>query len=1101
MEIRLFPIWFGLITIPESPFRNEKIAQHRVSQQAFRGAITNAEIIATDNRGVYMIKTDLAYPFNEILLNRNRTRLSKSLGLVLKAPKLEKISDLDRNTSLEWEDCSLLTNELAKPSKVLENWKGKFSFREEDVESGQNGLRAPQLGALHALSAHFAVGQNFEPATVILPTGTGKTETMLSLQVYKRLPLTLVVVPSDALRTQMFRKFIVLGVLSKINVIPKETICPNVLKLSSGIRSVEEARAIASKTNIIVTIPNTLNSSDPEGLKYLIDQCTDLIVDEAHHIPATQWSNLQKMFLNKRIIQFTATPFRRDNKRIEGKIIYNYFLGEAQKDGYYSAIKLKTVEEYGDLEKRDRQIAQEAIKALRRDRNELHLDHVLMARCESKERAIKVFKIYEDLAPEMIPQLVYSGQNRKRENEAALERISNRVKRISNIIVCVDMLGEGFDLPNLKIAALHDTHKSLAITLQFIGRFTRESFSNQIGAATVVVNIADPDTEKKLEELYAEDADWDAIISRLSNERINQELSLQKIVYDLRDSGDLHTQISLWNLRPSLSTQIFKTFCTDWTPEQYKELLPRDSKSWYSLSNDRRLLVAVIYRKIPVHWGNYQDLLDLQYDLLILRWDEDNKVLFLYSSDYDGIKSETLAKLVTDENTLLLQGAVVFKILNNVELPLVKNLGSSKIGAISFTSYFGPNVTDGLALIEKAESTLNNIACVGYEDGERVLWGATQKRGKIWQQSAGTISQWIEWTNHTWKKVTSDDESEEKNITRGFLRPVRLKTPHNSYPIGIQWGEQVQSSISDRLCILFGSLEVPLYLTDLAISNVEKNGDVDISISCEEISSLVRFVISEISQQGFLYKKLSGPDVSFVKANGVKISLDEYFVIDPPIIRYADGTYSYNCYHIPTNINAGELPKDQIEVWDFSIISLNRESLGKSHDTNTIQYMCFQKVADEYDVVFNDDGCGEAGDLVCLKEEDGQTIKLCLVHCKGAINGKISSDIRNFYTLCGQAQKSITIKHLGLPHLYRDLKHRNEIWEKEGASRFLKGTIKELSYFKEKSRSSKIQFEVVIVQPGCSISSISSDILKLLGTTELFIKTTTQGMFRVVVSE
>ncbi|WP_346763412.1 hypothetical protein [Escherichia sp. E4694] len=35
------------------------------------------------------------------------------------------------------------------------------------------------------------------------------------------------------------------------------------------------------------------------------------------------------------------------------------------------------------------------------------------------------------------------------------------------------MLGEGYDLPNLKIAALHDHHKSLAVTLQFIGRFTR----------------------------------------------------------------------------------------------------------------------------------------------------------------------------------------------------------------------------------------------------------------------------------------------------------------------------------------------------------------------------------------------------------------------------------------------------------------------------------------------------------------------------------------------------------------------------------------------------------------------------------------------------
>ncbi|WP_235819678.1 hypothetical protein [Caldifermentibacillus hisashii] len=35
------------------------------------------------------------------------------------------------------------------------------------------------------------------------------------------------------------------------------------------------------------------------------------------------------------------------------------------------------------------------------------------------------------------------------------------------------MFGEGIDIPNLKIAAIHDKYKSLPITLQFIGRFAR----------------------------------------------------------------------------------------------------------------------------------------------------------------------------------------------------------------------------------------------------------------------------------------------------------------------------------------------------------------------------------------------------------------------------------------------------------------------------------------------------------------------------------------------------------------------------------------------------------------------------------------------------
>lgn len=780
-------------------------------------------------------------------------------------------------------------------------------------------------------------------------------------------------------------------------------------------------------------------------------------------------------------------------------IIFNYKLGDAQDAGYYRPINLKTIEEFGDQDKRDLRIAEAALSALRRDRNELHRDHILMARCESKERAIKIFELYQQLAPEMSPQLVYSGSGRIRMNRQALDKLINRNEDASHIVVCVDMLGEGFDLSNLKVAALHDTHKSLAITLQFIGRFTRTGNWELIGDATVVANIADPDTEAKLEDLYAEGADWDSLIRRLSEDRIDQEIRLQNIVHNLREGGDLHTYLSLWNLRPALSSQIFITNCDNWHPEMYADVLPRGSKCWHSISTDEDVLVAVVHRKTRVRWENYQSLLDQEYFLIMARWDKDNNALFIYASDYSALKSTELAKAITDDSTLLLQGSVIFNILNNVKLPLVKNLGSSRVGAISFTSYFGPNVTEGLALIERAESRLNNIACVGYENGERVLWGGTQKRGKVWQQSSGSIAQWIDWTKHTWQKVATEEDMDAANITNSFLRPRKLSRPYEQHPISVQWGEQAQAAFSDQF-IVFDTEEVPLYQVDLQICEVRDDGVIILALSSDTCLSKYSFKIDESCTAGYHYEKISGVTVYFLKGRGDKMDLCEYFTIDPVIVRYADGTYSYNCYHIPVPMDAGEFPRDQLEVWDWSSIPLNKESIGKNGDRNTIQYRSYQTVEDEYDIVFNDDGKGEAGDLVCLKDIDETTIKLCLVHCKGAINGEVSNEIVNFYTVCGQAQKSITVKHRGLTRLYIDLKRRNELWNKEGKSRFLKGNMKRLSYFKEKSRRAKLLFELIIVQPGGSKAVLSSDILKLLGTTELFVKTTTQGDFRVVVS-
>ena len=87
------------------------------------------------------------------------------------------------------------------PEVVLRSWTNKFSYKEE-VDEEHPGLRRPQLGALHAILGHFL--SPTDVATVVLPTGTGKTETMLSAMVVGKCKKLLVTVPSSALRNQMY---------------------------------------------------------------------------------------------------------------------------------------------------------------------------------------------------------------------------------------------------------------------------------------------------------------------------------------------------------------------------------------------------------------------------------------------------------------------------------------------------------------------------------------------------------------------------------------------------------------------------------------------------------------------------------------------------------------------------------------------------------------------------------------------------------------------------------------------------------------------------------------------------------------------------------
>ncbi|MFB9982376.1 DEAD/DEAH box helicase family protein [Mesorhizobium kowhaii] len=92
--------------------------------------------------------------------------------------------------------------------RVSASWADAVHLREgRSAENGppaRPGLRRPQIGGLHAALAHAT--RSTDPATIVMPTGTGKTETMLALNRHQCFERLLVVVPTDALREQISGK-------------------------------------------------------------------------------------------------------------------------------------------------------------------------------------------------------------------------------------------------------------------------------------------------------------------------------------------------------------------------------------------------------------------------------------------------------------------------------------------------------------------------------------------------------------------------------------------------------------------------------------------------------------------------------------------------------------------------------------------------------------------------------------------------------------------------------------------------------------------------------------------------------------------------------
>lgn len=62
--------------------------------------------------------------------------------------------------------------------QIRKSWDNKVNYVTENSSKNVKGLRQAQLGAVFAIRAHWIVSK--EAATVVMPTGTGKTETMMT---------------------------------------------------------------------------------------------------------------------------------------------------------------------------------------------------------------------------------------------------------------------------------------------------------------------------------------------------------------------------------------------------------------------------------------------------------------------------------------------------------------------------------------------------------------------------------------------------------------------------------------------------------------------------------------------------------------------------------------------------------------------------------------------------------------------------------------------------------------------------------------------------------------------------------------------------------
>lgn len=985
------------------------------------------------------------------------------------------------------------------PIDVLNSWNNSFNIKKEEV--GTPGLRNPQVGAYHAIISHWTYSS--EIGTIVLPTGTGKTETMLSILVSERLNKLLVIVPTEPLRNQISKKFIHLGLLRNLSMLKDTVLNPVVGIIKKNFASDTSLSDFLTKCNVVIATASVISRVSSAYHEVLINSFSHVFIDEAHHTEASSWSRIRNAFVNKYIIQFTATPFRNDNKKIEGKIIYTYPLKKAQQEGYFKPIRFQKIYEYNNQNK-DRALAEKGIEQLRLDKQSY--PHVLLARVGTKKRADEVFEIYNGYNAEFKVVKIHSGLGAREAKE-----IQNRIVGLDvDIIVCVDMLGEGFDLPNLKIAVFHDIRQSLPITLQFVGRFTRTDYDTQLGNATIIANLADIDVNDELDALYARDPNWNAILPMLSDRRTQHEIDLYNFIEGFRENEEF--PISIQSLKPALSTVVYKNNTDTWFPLNYiKAIANPDSYELvrHNYNQEERVLVIVTARKVPTDWINSENVTDLIWNYFIIHWDSRNNLLFIHGSDNSSLHLE-LAKSIIGDNAELVTGAnggKIFRVLNGINRYKLQNVGLSEIIGrfIRFVMRVGTDIEPALTQAQLNKAKKSMIFGSGYENGEDVSLGCSYK-GRIWSRRRNDIPTLIKWFHHMGDKIL-DETINGDDILKGALVARALSERPTEIPYLVDWDEEVYRQSETRYSFNIDGILYELYNVTLEVVNPSNTGDIRIAITYNDNNVIevdLIFYRDTNDNPTFRFVKVNPKQKAFVTIGNRQFDIETYFYNETPSIWFANGDYleGNNYYELKSVI----IPFDSnsIRSFDWVGVDLNVESQGcNPKKSNSIQYRIIEILKDcNNDVIFDDDGSGEIADVITLKVQEDK-IAVELYHLKYASGGTPSKQIKNLYEVCGQAQKSVNWKFKrGKEFLEHLLRRESLREEKQLETRFEKGDQQKLIEILDLvNKRIPLEFDVFIVQPGVSKQLVTSQQLTLFSVTDTYLMERAAIKLKVIGSE
>jgi superfamily II DNA or RNA helicase len=941
-------------------------------------------------------------------------------------------------------------------------------FRYPVQTGAEAGFRSAQLGAIHSAAAHFS--NRNEPGIITMPTGSGKTAVLISAAYVLRANRVLIITPSRLVREQMAEAVANLNDLTEIGALPGDHAKPRVKSTVNRVTSNDDWEEMRNYDVVVATVQSI--SPGFEGIPTPPNDLFDLVlVDEAHHSPARTWQVILDHFAPAKRLLFTATPFRQDQKEIKGRFIFTYDLRNAFRDGIFGQITYQAVTPGGG-ESHDEAIARAAEAQLRVD-TERGFNHRVMVRTDGLPRARELFDLYQQRTGLRLS--IISGSSSLRSVKRTIERL--RSGELDGII-CVNMLGEGFNFPSLKIAAIHAPHKSLSVTLQFVGRFARTAGVN-LGPATFLA--VPSDIEIETERLYDSRAIWQDIIQNLAALRVGQEAEIREVLQSFTSTiaaPDL-SDISLYVLEPYYHVKVYQLE-SDIDVQDEMEF-PKHLQVAFRGASPEHNAAVYITREISLpRWSTDDRLSHVRTDLFIFYYDPTTKLLFICASRRGGGLYDELMESIEHAEPRPLPLVRLNKALNDLTATEFFNVGMrNRVLSNTNESYriiTGPNADKSVLKSDARLYHRGHAFGRATEGGVGITIGLSSA-SKIWSNKSSKLPALILWCSNLARKISSD-RIPVTHSGLDYLDPGEELTELPNNIVAVNWPSSVyRSPVSVKFMTAGTQMRVPITDGNLAIDRAASTADA-VMIAFTYGVMEYRFTFSFGTNRFFEPATANEPELQ-IEHDRASVPFLNY-VNDQMLMFYTSDLSLIDGYNIfrPPAEPPQPLNLEAMEIVDWVAGSVNIECEFGNAGTGRQSVQDFietRLTTSDANVVYCDHGTGEIADFVSFKQSDGRVL-VQFFHCKKSPSANPGSRLDSVTDLTGQIVKSVTwgIKQRILDTI------RRRFTQNIGTHRFARGDLNALVALLDTISAATMDFEFVAVQPGLQKEGVSEEVLHVL---------------------